>query len=299
MQNRERVNRRRGFVLRDGVSLLLVLIASGQIAPANAQKELNTAYEAVVKGGKRGDTTLLDTTISYDRGRYSIQNGDRILVCDNASPPARWFVDMKTKTAQLDFQFVILQVLDRVKKDGAESTAGRLHVDRSLLNRFVQQNRSYMARDLDHILLHVNPSAPGFLRNFERAGSEKVAEKSCDLYHSRADPDRTIWVDSSSRYVLKERTVYPSGDPRIPPRLAEMEVIHFQILPSIDPARLQIPAGVTAILPHFLAELALPTGVKRQLITGNNGMLGFDIKQLVDDAERRERLQGHPQKAIQ
>lgn len=274
------------------IYLLLLLITSGQVAPAYAQKEPRRAYEAVFAGGKAGNTTLL-----YDQGKYSIQFGDTLLVCDNARPPARWFVDLKKRTVQLGFPFVVVQVIALIKKEGLDATAKRLQVDRSLLARFARYYKSYVPRNLDHTLQIVAPSDAGFLALYERAGTENVAGYRCNLYRSHANPECTLWVEPSSGYVLRELYISASNNPRIPPVRSERGVSHFRILNSVEPTHLQIPAGFTVFLPRILADLALPAGVKRQLMTGAIGNLGFDIKQLVQQAEQQDQQMHHVRKA--
>ncbi len=272
--------------------LILLLFASCQVTPAHAQKESNTAYEAVFKGGKEGDTTLW-----YDRGKYAFQSRDRISICDDAHPPARWTVELKTKTAELGFHFVILQLIQLIKKDGLDATARKIHVDRSLLAHFARSYKSYVPRNLDHTLQRVNVSDPGFRTAFERTGVEIVAERRCDRYISTTVPEHKLWVDTSSGYVLKERNVYPSGNPRIPQIRYAREVSRFRILSSVEVVHLQVPPGITAVVPHLLVDFALPAGVKQQLMTGDRRNLGFDLKQLLMADEQNGRLLRRAQKA--
>ncbi len=275
-----------------GLCLLLLSMISGCITPAHAQNEQNTAYQAVCTGSA-GPGTM---TIWYDRGKYSIQYLNTLQICDDARSPARWYVDLNSHTAQLDPQVVRVKLIEMIKKYGVDATARKIQVDRSLLIRFAKCYRSYVPRNLDHILMKVKPTDPNFLAAFERTRAEQRGERRCDVYHSRKLPERTLWVEPSSGYVLGERTIYESDNPRIPQLRDDFTVIRFRTVSVVPATHLQLQAGVTAILPRLFCNIALPGGVKRQVMAGDNGMLGFDLKQLLEEDERNDRTPLNAQK---
>jgi hypothetical protein len=236
-------------------------------------------------------------TLWYDQGRYTFQNVDSLRICDDARPPARWYVKLKYKTAYLGSGFVIVQLLALIKKDGADAVSTRIRMDRSLLTRFVRRYQSYVPRNLDQLLRTVNALDHGFTATFERSGVENVAGWRCNVYHSRTNHNYTLWVEPSSGYVLREANIYPSDNPRVPPSRSETSVVQFRILPSVEATHFQVPNGFTVILPRLLADIALPTGVKRQLMTGDTAMLGFDLKKLLQEEEQNERQINRGRKA--
>ena len=236
--------------------------------PGKAEDSLPLAYEAVFPGRFHTTTTLL-----YDHGKYAIRSQDGLRLYDGSRPPLRWRVDLKTKTAQLDAFAVLRRLEADISTQGVSRVARTTGVKLETLERFHRGFKTLTERVLDHLLWKA--SARDMAR-MEPAGTELVAGWRCMEYVDKhaPSPGSQIWVEPSTGLVLRWQYTVPSGNPRIPPVVDSRRVLKFRIARNPAPSNFILPPGITAELPRLLADLPLPKGVRRRLLSGKDSMLG-------------------------
>lgn len=236
--------------------------------PGKAENALPLAYEAVFPG--RFHTT---STILYDHGKYAIRGQDGLRLYDGSWPPLRWWVDLRTKTAHLD-TFAVLRRLDAdIGAQGVSQVARTTGVKPETLERFHRGFGTWTERVLDHLLWKTSARE---MASMQPAGTELVAGWRCAVYVDKQAPapGSRIWVEPSTGLVLRWQYTVPSGNPRIPPVTNSRRVLKFRVMRNLAPSNFILPRGITAELPRLLADLPLPGGVRRRLLSGKDSMLG-------------------------
>ena len=239
-------------------------LSAGQ--PSNAENTLPLAYEAVYQD--RPSVTLL-----YDHGKYAICGQDGLRLYDGSRPPLRWSVDLKTKTATLD-SFAVLRRLDaNIGAQGVSRVARTTGLKLETLERFHRGFGTSTERVLDHLLRKASARE---MASMQPAGTELVAGWRCAVYVDKhaPSPGSRIWVEPSTGLVLRWQYTVLSGNSRIPPIIDSRRVLRFRIARRLDPSNFILPPGITAELPRLFANLPLPKGVRRRLLSGKDSMLG-------------------------
>lgn len=258
-----------------------------QPAPHTPRSEdLDIAYIATVSVNNG-----INSNIYYDHGKYSIFGANSFYIYDGTDAFLRWSGNTKTHTVVLDSPLGLKRLYEMIKRDGLPTASQRSGIDQSLLERFANLwIPGLPPRVLSHPLRVFAEGQRDFpIREFAKSGTQKVAGFDCDVFVSRKVSSDKLWVEPTTHCILRQHTTDPSGNPRIPPRTLDWNVIKFKPLSSVNTKWFRIPPGFTALLPGILRDLPLSVGVQRKIQTGKNSFVDADIAQYVAAWERYRR----------
>lgn len=256
--------------------VLGALCAGADAAPAacGAQRYVEPPAFAGAYYATVGDVRGVSVELLYDHGKYAIRNPDRVRLYDGANPAVRWSLDRKNRIAQIDYNAVLQRLYRKIVAHGVDSVSRSTGSGRASLLRLQRDFPHSVVRNLDHLL--EMPSAKE-MADYNRTGAETVCGIRCIVYTSKRSPDDRRWIDPSTGFMLRWRYKEVPDNPRIAPQIREWQIKSFRRVDAVDASQFILPPGTTAELPRILADIPLPRGVKRKILTGKDAELGFPL----------------------
>ena len=248
---------------------------SASLLPSAAQRyfepeKYNGAYEATIDS-QHGKTV----EFLYDHGKYAIRTLEWVRLYDGSNQAVRWHIDPKRRTAKVDFSAVEQELFRQLVAQGVDRVSHSTGLSKNELVRFQKTFPQSAVRNLDHLLY--SPSKEEHVA-YRQLGVETVCGFKCAIYVSKQSPENRMWVDPSTGFVFRKHDKSVSENPRILPQTYDWRLKSFRKAVKIDPSKFKLPPGTTAILPRILANMPLPSGVKRKILTGKDSELGYSLR---------------------
>jgi len=210
----------------------------------------------------------------YDHGKFAIRRPGALRLYDGSSPPIRWSVDLRTRIAHVDRDVAYRYLFMAIKARGVQSVARSTGLAQDRLLRFRSDFPEFSDQDLDHLLYRPTSAE---IAGYVARGTGDVCGYRCTVYESKQKPGNKMWVERSTGFVFRRHYLEVPGNPRIEPQLRDWQLTSFKKATSLDAARSRLPPGTTAELPRILADMPLPPGVRRKIMTGKDAELGTAV----------------------
>lgn len=228
------------------------------------------AYVATAPNVRGGTVEYL-----YDHGKYTIRKSYEVRLYDGSNQAVRWWLDPLRRTARIDRVAAMQRLYREIAAHGVDSVSRSTGLDRAGLLRFQTAFPQRVERNLDSLLY--SPSKAEMAR-YDRTGAENVCGLRCIVYTSKQSPGNRMWVEPSTGFVFRRHYTEVPDNPRIAPQVRDYQLTSFRRAAAIDPSRFSLPPGTTAELPRLLADMPLPPGVNRKILTGRDAELGFSLR---------------------